>query len=142
MPRHRHGPYLPALLLTLLSAACASDPSRATAFDGTPSGAELLLSIYPNGPVTLTVAANSEDNSGPFWVKNVSSVSGTSALGCTVTGNLSCDQLSQTSVTLAPGESTAVTATFSTGAANTYPYDRLKLTSPYAPDGSLRIIVN
>lgn len=130
-----------ALSLTL-SAACGSEVDTVTPFHGDTPHAELALSIYPYGPVTITVAANSSGNIGPFWVKNVSPVSGTSTLGCTVTGNLTCVSLSKTSVTLAPGESTAVEATFSTGAANAYPYDRLKLTSPYAPDGSLRIIVN
>ncbi len=125
-----------------LSTACGSEANTVAPFQGEPPHAELALSIYPQGPVTITVPANSEGNDGPFWVKNVSSVSGTSTLGCIVTGNLTCVSLSQTSVTLAPGESTAVEATFTTGAANSYPYDRLKLTSPYAPDGSLRVIVN
>lgn len=137
-------PILPTIvpcLAVVLLGGCSQDPPEAVAVPGERPHSEFAVSINPDGPKLIAVPANSSGNDKDFWVKNVSTSSGTSSLGCAATGVITCTGLSHASVSLAPGESTMVNAVFSAGAVNSYPYDTLKVTSPYGGPGKVRVMV-
>ncbi len=141
MTRRTAAGRLSTLSLFALLCSCSGDvPTAATYRGGLPHSA-FAVTVFPNGSKYMTVSAYSSGNEKEFWVKNTSTSSGTTSLGCAATGGLSCTSTAPGSVSLSPGESTGVTVTFSAGAPNSFPYDTVKATSPYGGPGKVRVVV-
>lgn len=87
----------------------ASDTFTITRADPKPS-------VTPDGDSTAGRPPNTSGYAEAFTVKNVGSLSGTFTLSCIGSANVTCSSLSTSSVTLAAGASTPVTANYSVGA--------------------------